>query len=75
MTKPKILPVIDNKNLVRDVQSKALLSTNKSLLEEHRQKKAFLKSLYEQNMEVHKLKEEMSEIKMLLKELVNNHKY
>lgn len=72
MTKPKILPVIDNKDLVRDTQSKALLATNKTLLEEHRQKKQFLQKLLRQSEEIEDMKRDISDIKYLLHKLVQD---
>lgn len=72
MTKPKLLPVIDNKDLVRDTQSKALLATNKSLLEEHRQKKQFLSRLLKQTEEIEDMKKDIADIKYLLHRLVQD---
>lgn len=72
MTKPKILPVIDNKDLVRDTQSKALLATNRTLLEEHRQKKQFLQKLLRQSEEIEGMKKDITEIKYLLHKLAQD---
>lgn len=72
MTNPKIVPVIDNKDLVRDTRSKALLATNKKLLEEHRQKKQFLTKMLGQSEEIEDIKNEIAEIKQLLYKLVKD---
>lgn len=72
MTKPKLLPVIDSKDLVRDTQSKALLATNKAMLEEHRQKKQFLTKLLNQSEELETMKKDISDIKFLLHKLVQD---
>lgn len=72
MTNKKILPVIDNKDLVRDTQSKALLATNKKLLEEHRQKKQFLSKMLSQAEEVENIKKDINEIKHLLYSLLKD---
>lgn len=72
MIKPKLLPVIDNKDLVRDTQSKALLATNRAMLEEHRQKKQFLTKLLNQSEELETMKKDISDIKFLLHKLVQD---
>lgn len=72
MTEPKFLPVIDNKDLVRDTRSKALLATNKSLLEEHRQKKNFLTKMLKQSEEIEDMKKDINEIKFLLHKLLED---
>lgn len=72
MTNPKIVPIIDNKDLVRDTQSKAILATNKTLLEEHRKKKQFLTKMVKQAEELDNLKKDMVEIKSLLYKLVKD---
>lgn len=72
MTEPKLIPVIDNKDLVRDTRSKALLATNKSLLEEHRQKKNFLTKVLKQTEEIEDMKKDINEIKFLLHKLLED---
>ena len=72
MTKPKLLPVIDNKDLVRDTQSKALLATNKTLLDEHRQKKQFFIKMVKQAEEIDLMKKDLADIKHLLHKLVQD---
>jgi K+/H+ antiporter YhaU regulatory subunit KhtT len=72
MTNSKFLPVIDNKDLVRDTRSKALLATNKAKLEEHRQKKQLLSKMVNQTQEIENMKNDIKEIKDLLHTLIKN---
>lgn len=72
MNKPRIVPVLDDRNLVRDTQTKALLATNRTMLEEHRQKKKFLSNLANQSEEIERLRSDMDEIKALLRALVQD---
>ena len=66
----KILKVEGREDLVRDTESKAILSTDLKKLQEHREKKEFFKSLLSQKDDINTLKEEMSEIKALLQQIV-----
>ena len=66
----KILKVEGREDLVRDTESKAILSTDLKKLQEHREKKEFFKSLLAQKDHINTLKEEMSEIKALLHQIV-----
>ena len=68
----------ENKSFVRDIHSKALLSTDKVALENHRQRQRFLsQQAFEwQEMkikvdELNTVKDEMLEIKALLQKLLN----
>ena len=68
----------ENKSFVRDIHSKALLSTDKVALENHRQRQRFLsQQAFEwQEMkikvdELNNVKDEMLEIKALLQKLLN----
>lgn len=72
MTEPKIVPIIDNKDLVRDTSSKAILANNKKMLEEHRQKKQFLTRMVKQAEEVESMKKDINEIKLLLRTFIEN---
>jgi hypothetical protein len=72
MDDTKFLPVIDNKDLVRDTESKALLFTNRNKLEEHRQKILFFSKLSSQTEEIENIKSDIKEIKNLLYTLLNN---
>ena len=64
------LKVEGREDLVRDVYSKAILSTDLDKLKEHREKKEFFKSLMTQKDDINKLKTEMQEIKELLQQIV-----
>ena len=66
----KYLKVEGREDLVRDTESKAILSTDLKKLQEHREKKDFFKSLIAQKDDINTLKEEMSEIKALLHQIV-----
>ena len=66
----KYLKVEGREDLVRDTESKAILSTDLKKLQEHREKKDFFKSLIAQKDDINTLKEEMSEIKALLQQIV-----
>jgi len=65
------LLVEDRPDLVRDTHSKAILSRDVNLLQEHRKKMALMKNLINNTKDIDKLKQEISEIKGLLLELVN----
>ena len=66
----KYLKVEGREDLVREVHSKAILSADLKKLQEHREKKEFFKSLMSQKDDINTLKEEMSEIKVLLHQIV-----
>ena len=68
----------EDPSFVRDIHSKALLNTIYSALQRHRQERAYFKKqqddiniLRGQVAELNKVREEMLEIKGLLKELIN----
>jgi hypothetical protein len=68
----------ENKSFVRDIHSKALLSTDKVALENHRQRQRFMsQQAFEwQEMkikvdELNTVRDEMLEIKALLQKLLN----
>ena len=66
----KYLKVEGREDLVREVHSKAILSTDSKKLQEHREKKEFFKSLMSQKDDISTLKAEMTEIKALLQQIV-----
>ena len=66
----KYLKVEGREDLVREVHSKAILSTDAKKLQEHREKKEFFKSLLAQKDDISTLKAEMTEIKALLQQIV-----
>lgn len=68
----KYLKVKDRPDLVRDVESKAILSTDLRALQEHREKKRLFKQLLEKTNEVDQLKNDVQEIKAMLQQLLQN---
>jgi hypothetical protein len=66
----KYLKVEGREDLVRDVDSKAILSTDLRKLQEHREKKEFFKSLLAQKDDINTLKAEMQDIKALLQQII-----
>jgi transposase len=67
--------VRDHDNLVRDMSSKAVLNTDKEGLQEYLRKRDLAKKQQEEQFEtknrLEKIEQDMSDIKTLLKELVN----
>jgi len=65
--------VQDHENLVRDMQSKAVLNTDKAGLQDYLQKRELAKKELSEKAETKqrlaKIEEEMSEIKYLLREI------
>ena len=60
----------EEKDLIRDPDSKALLSSNKKELFLHRNKVAQMKKMENSENEIDELKKELSEIKAMLKEVL-----
>lgn len=73
-SKIKIAKVVDNPDLVRDMESKAILANDPNRYNEHRQKKMFLKKIMNQYDELEDLKKDVAEIKQLLHSLLNINK-
>lgn len=65
-----LLKVKENKNLVRDSISNAILSTNNDELVKYRQKKAKSREYEEAINDINNIKSELSEIKSLLTQLI-----
>ena len=68
----------ENQSYVRDIHSKALLNTDRVALENHRQRKKFIDDQAKEWQlmkskvdELNTVREEMLEIKSLLRELLN----
>lgn len=72
MQNNKYLKVKDRPDLVRDPNSKAILSTDMKALQEHREKRKLFKQLLEKTNEVDQLKADMQEIKAMLHQLLQN---
>jgi len=66
----KFLPIVDNKDLIRDTNSKAILATNRSKLEEHRKKKKLMEDLISQGDQINVINNEIAEIKAMLQQLI-----
>lgn len=73
-----MIKVKDERGLVRDPFSKAILNTNRSALQEHRKKRDMLKKTVVQRNElnnvieeVNSIKTELNDIKILLEQLIN----
>jgi len=70
--------VKDHENLVRDMNSKAILNTDKLALQEYYQKRDLAKKELSEKVEskqrLDKIENEMSEIKDLLRELIGRGK-
>ena len=70
--------VKDHENLVRDMNSKAILNTDKLALQEYHQKRELAKKELSEKTEskqrLDKIENEMSEIKDLLRELIGGSK-
>jgi len=66
--KPRIVPIKDQDALVRDNESGAVLNTNLSALKSYRAKRDRDRKMQE---EFEQMKDDMSEIKSLLAQLVN----
>jgi len=70
-----VVHIKDQKNLVRDVHSKAVLNTDKSALNEYYMKKEIAKKQSKEQLETKtklaELEKEMKEIKQILIEIAN----
>ena len=64
------LKVQENERLVRDSSSYAILNTDRSALSQHEQKMEQLRRIKSQEQEINSLKNDISEIKDLLKQLM-----
>ncbi len=58
-------------NLVRDMNSKAILNIDEQMLKEHRRKKLFAKQMMENSDKINKLENDITEIKDMLSFLIN----
>ena len=63
--------ITDKQNMVRDMYSKAVLNTDASVVKKHEQRLKLLEKEQAREAEINKLKSELSEIKTLLKQLLN----
>lgn len=64
------LKVKDHNNLVRDSENMAILNTNKEAINYHNRKMMELKEKEEQREQINTLKQEVSDIKQLLQQII-----
>lgn len=62
---------IDNKNMIRDMKTKALVNTDIDQLKAYRDKKQTMKTMNEAILEINNTKKEVAEIKEMLKLLLD----
>lgn len=67
-----MIQVRDNPHLFRDANSKGIINTDLASLQEHRNKRKISQDILDINNDINNMKEDISEIKYLLKLLVNN---
>lgn len=68
----KVALVKDRPDLIRDMESKAILASDQLKYKEYKQKKEMLKSTMKYGEEIENLKRDVQEIRTLLQQLVNN---
>jgi hypothetical protein len=66
--------VEDHTDLIRDMNSKAILNIDKESLENHRKNKTIMKSIVENNKKVTELDNDVKEIKQMLSCLLERYK-
>lgn len=66
----KYARVKDEKNLIRDMSTQAILNTDISAVKRHEQRMQQLNKQKEQQAEINNLKSEISEIRKLLQQLI-----
>lgn len=62
---------IDNKSMLRDMKSKALINTDIDRLKAYRDKKQTMKTMHEAIEEINNTKKEVAEIKDMLKMILD----
>jgi len=72
MEKIKVAKIIDRPDLIRDMDSKAVLATDLDRYQQHKQRKHFLKNVMNQSEEIESLKQDVSEIKEMLSQLLKD---
>lgn len=70
MAIPRYVPVEGNPNLVRDMKSKAIINTNAEALQAYKKARAHRQRLDSMMDEFEEMKSDLSDIKNLLKALV-----
>lgn len=65
---------IQNKSMLRDMNNKALINTDIEQLKSYRDKKAMMQNMHQAIIEINNTKQEISEIKEILKLLLAERK-
>lgn len=65
---------IQNKSMLRDMKNKALINTDIEQLKSYRDKKAMMQNMHQAIVEINNTKQEISEIKQMLKMLLAERK-
>lgn len=68
----KYAKVQDKEGLIRDMESKAILSIDRQALVDHRRKRKIMLDLMGQNARIDKMESDISEIKAMLRQLIKN---
>lgn len=68
----KIAKVIDHPDLIRDMESKAILASDRNKYRDYKQKKDLLKNTMRYGEEIDSLKKDVQEIKSILLRLVGD---
>lgn len=63
--------VKDEKGLIRDMNSKAILNVDSKALNEHRNKKQMMKGVIDNSHKINRIEDDILEIKQLLAQLIN----
>ena len=71
MTNINIVPIQDQPDLVRDLGSKAILNQNRIHIDNYERQKRVLDTAKNQTEEIQQIKQDLSEIKQLLRGLLN----
>jgi hypothetical protein len=71
-TTDKYLKVKDHEHLVKDVQTGAILNTDRSILAKHEMRMRSQEAEKRKQDEINTLKSEISEIKAMLQQLIKN---
>lgn len=64
--------VIENENFARDEKSRAIINTNATALQAHRQRKMQLYKMAELEQSVSRLNDDITDIKKMLNQLLNS---
>lgn len=64
--------VKNHKDLVRDMESKAILNIDSQSLNEHRKKKAVMQQIVENSKKINQMETDIGEIKQMLTSLIKN---